>query len=61
MRAVRNGEIDLALGLTLLVDDQVDQIVVRNEQLMLALEVMEVDRKSPAALPNVPPLAVVWK
>ena len=39
VRAVRNGEIDLALGLSLLVDDQVEQIVVRNEQLMLALEI----------------------
>lgn len=39
VRAVRNGEIDLALGLTLLVDDQVEQTVVRNEQLMLALEI----------------------
>lgn len=38
VRAVRNGEIDLALGLTLLVDDQVEQIIIRNEQLMLALE-----------------------
>ncbi len=37
-RAIRNGEIDLALGLTLLVDDQVEQIIVRNEPLMLALE-----------------------
>ncbi|MFG1420516.1 LysR family transcriptional regulator [Roseixanthobacter liquoris] len=36
-RALRNGEIDLALGLTLLVDDQVEQIIVRNESLMLAL------------------------
>ncbi|MBV9874865.1 MAG: LysR family transcriptional regulator [Verrucomicrobia bacterium] len=39
VRAVRNGEIDLALGLTLLADDQVEQIIVRNEQLMLALEI----------------------
>jgi DNA-binding transcriptional LysR family regulator len=39
VRAVRNGEIDLALGLTLLVDDQVEQTVVRNEQMMLALEI----------------------
>jgi DNA-binding transcriptional LysR family regulator len=37
-RAIRNGEIDLALGLTLLVDDQVEQTIVRNEPLMLALE-----------------------
>ncbi|RXT51482.1 LysR family transcriptional regulator [Bradyrhizobium betae] len=39
VRAVRDGEIDLALGLTLLVDDQVEQVVIRNEQLMLALAI----------------------
>jgi DNA-binding transcriptional LysR family regulator len=37
-RAIRNGEIDLALGVTLLVDDQVEQTIIRNEPLMLALE-----------------------
>jgi LysR family transcriptional regulator, benzoate and cis,cis-muconate-responsive activator of ben and cat genes len=35
--AIRNGQVDLALGHTLIVDEQVEQITLRNEQLVLAL------------------------